>query len=198
MLPTPSDRRHDAARHIQHLARTRRVRRAARVLAKLPIELREYTVQISCKSSALQCASLRASVARTVMARFSRSGVSLGEALCRSKSWEDADLGAHLCELRKAFMLATKCHEVLSLSAISDMLNTVLYYIARCRYDATGDWMRCQVAMCAFTRAVLAARGTEERRDAASSMGLKSMTESTRAEIMAAHVRECECASECA
>lgn len=179
MLLATDQHHDDAATRIQRTARARRVRLVARMLTKLPIELREHTVQIACWSSVRQLHNLQASVERVVMARFAKTGISLGHALADANSWQEANLGAHLAELREAYALATKYHECLSLSTIGDMLNAALFYIARCHYDGAGDWMLCQLSICAFTRAVLEARAPQERRESALSMGLKSMIELT-------------------
>ena len=177
MLAT--DQHHDAARRIQRAVRSKRVRRAARLLNKLPVELRELTVQMAYESSLRESNVLQAAVTKVVCARFVNSGKSLGLALIESRSWEDAALGAHLRELRRAYTLATKYQTALSLGAIGDMLNAALYYIARLHYDTKGDWKQLQVAMSEFAQAVLQRVPQRERREAAASMGLKSMIELT-------------------
>ena len=184
LLPRMDDAtsdRHDAARRIQRAARARRVRRAAKVVRNLPTELQKLCVHMAYERSSQQCAAVQASVSRVIAARFAKTGISLGHALFETRSWKDADLGEHLRELREAYILGAKYHEALSLEAVGDMLNSALYYIGMCHYDANGEWMRCQVAMCAFTRAVLQGRVAQpERREAAESMGLKGMIEMTR------------------
>ena len=130
------------------------MRRAARILNKLPEELREKTVRTARESRLKESASLRTSITRVIVARFSKSGISLGLALAAGKSWDYADLGAHFCELRLAYMLATKYHAALPPGAVGDMINAALYYTARCHNDTTGEWMQCRSSMCAFTQAV--------------------------------------------
>ena len=89
----------EAVGRIQRVARAYRVRRAARILSKLPTDLKLLTVQMarsqSLQRDALYCGGV---VARIVMARMRRCGVSLGNALVASKSWHMASLQHHFGE----------------------------------------------------------------------------------------------------
>ena len=179
LLDATSDGHHDAARFIQRSVRANRLRRFARILARLPVDVQKNVTCIACERSQQREIALQASVARVVAARFASTGKSLGHALILATSWKDAELGAHLCELRQAYTLATKYHTALSLGAIGEMMNTALFYIDRCHYDTNGDWFCCQIEIVRFTRAVLQLVPQHERREAAASMGLKRMIELT-------------------
>ena len=152
----------EAVGRIQRVARAYRVRRAARILSKLPTDLKLLTVQMarsqSLQRDALYCGGV---VARIVMARMRRCGVSLGNALVASKSWHTASLQHHFGELCDAYTLATSHHSTLPRHVVRDMLQTVSFYEERCSCDASNELKRSHAAMRAFACAVLDRRCQE-------------------------------------
>ena len=179
-------RQHDACSRIQRATRSRRVSNssrlasAARLLAKLPTDLQEHIVDLAYESSACDVARLQASVSNIIAARLAKTGYSLGNALVPAVSWDTASLTHHFYELREAYLLATKYHRDLSIEVIGDFLTSAVYYITMCSWDKEGAWMRCQLAICGFTLAVLQ-RVPREQREAVGveNMELKSMIELT-------------------
>ena len=136
-----------AALRIQRAARAHRVRRAARILSRLPLDLRALTVNLAqAKTEAL--------VARDVVVRLACSGISLGRALADALSWEAARLDDHFIELQQVFLLSItylKALKQCQAPAVQDLLKTVVFYEHRQRTMSCA-WMRCHTSMRVFVR----------------------------------------------
>lgn len=149
MAPFHADQGADA-RRLQRAWRAHRVRRASSIIRKLPPDLRLLTVRLAQDACLVRAAALRESITRIVKARVRACGVSLGEALVLSGSWEAADLRDHYAELCAAYSLAVQHRTSLPHELIFDMLSTAHFYEIRCQKDTSAAWKACQRAMQAF------------------------------------------------
>ena len=151
-----------AASHIQSAARSRRVRRAAKIFASLPADLKALTVSF-CESPVAML-QLDISWERMVAARFSQCGaqISDGDDLL-ALSWMPRDWTQHLRELGDAYELATVHHSELAIESVRAYLCASQLYTAYCSTH-TPHWAECRHAMRAFARIVVV---TEAKRNGA-------------------------------
>ena len=140
---------HDvAARRIQHMAHSRRVCRAAKLLARLPPDLREHTVWL-CRPVELNI-DVVSKEARLVEALFLDCGIRSD--MQHSSSFYELE---HFDSVRNCYELAALHLSALDMDRIREYLNTALQYEQRWQADRSLQWHKCRAAMHDFARTVL-------------------------------------------
>lgn len=151
-----------AVRKLQRVARERRIRRAAGILSRLPLELQETIVTLVLREevAARQCVCLRLddSIRRVIMNRFEQCGVEPEGSLSCSRQWRTGRFDAHFAALTDAYDMAIRYRGVLSEEDVRTVLNAAFHHEQRCDRDDSAAWITCRQRMRAFASDVLAAK----------------------------------------
>ena len=148
-----------AARRIQHANSSHRVRRAASILAMLPADLKQLTLEF-CRASppALE---LEISWERMVAAKFSGCGVEVdAEPHIKIPSARHRS-EQHFKLLAEAYNLATLHYAVLTIASVRIYLDAAQQFSMCCVADVSSEWVDCLEAIRCFAERVLKHQLTE-------------------------------------
>ena len=152
----------DAARHIQSASRSYRVRRAANILARLPLDLKRHTIEI-CQAPPPGL-ELDISWERMTAVKMAVLGIQADEipgASSRAR-WQlphtGNNLERHFMLLEEAYVFATLHHAQLSVESTQVYLVASHHYSVRCLHESSRAWMECKEAMRKFAEQVVLAQ----------------------------------------
>ena len=141
---------------LQRWMRDRRIRRAAAIVFRLPLELKQQIVEYALSSRAHDLLRLKASVSRVVMLRFDQCGVGSGRRLSATNHWRGFD--HHFLALRDAFHLAARFQSELGEDDVRCVLVAASQHEHHCVQHRSEPWTSCQTAARLFVTGILARR----------------------------------------
>ena len=150
---------------IQAAASTRRVRRAASILSRVPRDCKELIVKMAVESHACMALSVDVGMEQLVAMSFLRCGVgddtlkempaiARGAACPARGQTQQEDFFLQLCH---SFELATMHHKAISMDNVREYLNAALDFEVQYAMESSVAWSLCRRAIASFARCVLEA-----------------------------------------